>query len=137
MFCCKALKRSAADEAQYGIAHRDRRHRTRQPINHRKLADNGSWAAKCKNALGAGFRNHRKFEESVLDAIAAIAGITFPKQHPTGGKPHHLGVANNSLERCVGKPDGGRFGLRADLWLGASRAGVPWYSPVIVLFDNN
>jgi hypothetical protein len=27
------------------------------------------------NALGAGFRNHRRFEESVLDAIAAVAGI--------------------------------------------------------------
>jgi len=90
---------------------------------------------KCKNALGAGFRKHRKFEESVLDAIAAVAGITFPKQHPTGGKPHHLGVANNSLERCVGKPDGGRFGLRADLWLGPSRAGVPWYPPVRWLCD--
>ena len=75
MFFCKCLERSAADEAQYGIAHRDRRHRMRPPINDRKFADDVAWAVKCKNALGAGFRNHRTFEDSVLDAIAAVAGI--------------------------------------------------------------
>ena len=92
MFFCKGLKRSAADEAQYGIAHRDRRHRTRQPVNDRAHADDVSWAVKCENALGAGFRHHRKFDESVFDAIAAVAGITFPEQHPTGGKLHYLGA---------------------------------------------
>jgi hypothetical protein len=47
---------------------------------------------KCKNALGAGFRNHRTFEDSILDAIAAVAGIAGPEQHLTGAKPHHLGI---------------------------------------------
>jgi hypothetical protein len=47
---------------------------------------------KCKNEVGAGFRLHRKFEKPVLDAIAAVAGITFPKQRLTRGKPHHLGA---------------------------------------------
>jgi hypothetical protein len=49
-------------------------------------------AVKSKNAFGAGVRNNRKFEQSLLDAIAAVAGITGSVQHLTGGKPHHLGA---------------------------------------------
>jgi hypothetical protein len=81
-----------ADEAQYGSAHRDRRHRMRPPINDCKFADDVARAVKCKNALGAGFRNHRTFEDSVLDAITAVARIAGPEQHLTGAKPHHLGI---------------------------------------------
>ena len=79
MFFCKGLERSAAEEAQSRIAHRDRRRRTRQPINNRKPANDGTWAVKCEYALGASVRNHRNFEEPVLDAIAAVSGIARPE----------------------------------------------------------
>jgi hypothetical protein len=92
MFFSKVLKGGSTEDAQYGIAHSDRRHRTWQPINDCKLADDGAWAVKCQNALGAGFRNHRKFEQSIVDAIAAVAGIAGPEQHLTGRKPHHVGA---------------------------------------------
>jgi hypothetical protein len=48
---------------------------------------------KCEDALGAGLRKHRNFEESVLDAIAPIGGITGSKLRLTGAKLHHLGVS--------------------------------------------
>ena len=66
--------------------------KTRQPINDRKRTDDGASAEKRKNALGAGVRNHRTFEESVLDTIAAVAGIAGPEQRLTGRKLHLLGV---------------------------------------------
>ena len=47
---------------------------------------------KCENAFNTGLGNHSKFEKSVLDAIAAVTGITFPEQHSTSGKSHHLGT---------------------------------------------
>ena len=79
MFFCKGLECNAAEEAQCGIAHRDRRRRARQPINDRKLPDDGAWAVKCEDALGAGVRKHRNFEESTLDAIAAVGGVARPE----------------------------------------------------------
>jgi hypothetical protein len=88
----KGLEHSATEKAQCGIAHRHHRRRTRQPINNRKLTDDVASAEKSKNALGAGARNHRNLEESVLDAITAVAWIAGPEQHPTGGKLDLLGV---------------------------------------------
>jgi hypothetical protein len=75
MFFCKSLERGAAEAAQCGIAHRDHRRRTRQSVDQRKLADDVASADEGKDALVAGGRNHRDLEESVLDAIAVVAGI--------------------------------------------------------------
>jgi len=92
VFVCEGLERRAAEEAHCGITHRHHRRGTRQPINDRKLTDDGAPAEEGKNALGAGARNHRDLEESVLDAIAAVARIARPEQHSTGGEPHQLGA---------------------------------------------
>src|SRR5262249_54563634 len=72
---------------------RDRRHRTRQPINDRKLADDGAWAVKCEYALSAGVRKHSNFEESLLDAIAAVGGIAGPEQRLTGREPQQVRIS--------------------------------------------
>jgi hypothetical protein len=45
------------------------------------------------NERPQGSARHRNLEESVLDAITAIAGIAGPEQHFTGGKPHHFGAS--------------------------------------------
>jgi hypothetical protein len=51
---------------------------TRQPVDYRKLTDDGAPAKEGQNPLRAGARNHRNLEESVLDAITAVAGIASP-----------------------------------------------------------
>src|SRR6516162_10074549 len=74
MFFCKSLELGSAYRTKCGIVHRHHGCRTRQPVNHGKRTDNVARAEKLKDAPGAGARNHRSLEESVLDAMAAVAG---------------------------------------------------------------
>src|SRR6516225_9626310 len=53
MFFGKGLERGLAEEVQCRITHRYHRGRTRQPINNRKLTNDGIPAKERKNALGA------------------------------------------------------------------------------------
>ena len=93
MCFCERLERGVAEKVNCRITHRHHRRRTRQAVEGRKLTDDGALAEEGKNALGAGIRNHRNLEESVLDAITAIAGIAGPEQHFTGGKPYQFGAS--------------------------------------------
>src|SRR6516164_2380640 len=93
MFFCKSLEVGPAEEAHLGSAHRHYCRRTRQPVNDRKLTDDGAPAEKGKDALSAGARNH-DLEQPVLDAIAAVViGISRPEQNLTRGEPHQLCAA--------------------------------------------
>jgi hypothetical protein len=92
MFFCERLERGVAEKAHCRITHRHYRRRARQPIEGRKLTDDGAPAEEGKNALSAGAPNHRNLEESVFDAITAVAGIAGPEQHSAGGEPHQLGA---------------------------------------------
>jgi hypothetical protein len=57
MSFCETLERGAAKEPHRGIAHRHHRSRPWQPVNHRKLADDGALAEEGKAALAASVRN--------------------------------------------------------------------------------
>jgi hypothetical protein len=72
MFFCEGLECGVAEKAHCSITHRHHRRRTRQPIEDRKLTNDGAPAEERKNALGAGARKHRNLQESILDAIAAV-----------------------------------------------------------------
>ena len=93
MFFCKSLELGSAYRTKCGIAHRHHRCRTRQPVKDGKLTDNGARAEKLKDALGAGTRNHRNLEESVLDTIAAVGGSAGPEQDSTRGEPYPVRVS--------------------------------------------
>src|SRR6516164_6311829 len=92
VFVCKSFKLGAAEKAHCGIAHCHHGCRTRQSVNDRKLSDDVAPAEKRKYALGAETRNHRNLEESVLDAIAAVAGSAGPKQDLARGEPYPFRV---------------------------------------------
>jgi hypothetical protein len=81
MFFCEGVERGLAEKVHCGITHRHYRSRTRQPIEDRKLTNDGTPAEEGNNALGARAPNHRNFEESLLDAITAVPGIAGPEQH--------------------------------------------------------
>src|SRR5215472_15715278 len=51
MFFCKGLERGLAEEAHYRITHHHYRRRTRQPIEDRKLTNDGALAEERKYAL--------------------------------------------------------------------------------------
>src|SRR5581483_3195961 len=75
MFVGEILERGPAEKAQLRRPHRHHRRRTRQSVDERQLADDSSRTKKSENALGAGARHHRDLEQSVLDAVAAVARI--------------------------------------------------------------
>src|SRR5262245_64364229 len=105
MCFCRGLERGAAEAAQCGIAHRDHRRRTRQSVDDRKLADDVASADEGKDALVAGVRNHRDLEESILDAIAVVVGITGQDKVLPAASRTCLALANSSVERRPGKSD--------------------------------
>src|SRR6516164_9182719 len=94
MFFCKSLEVGPAEEAHLGSTHRHYCRRTRQPVNDRKLTDDGALAEKGKDALSSGARNNRDLKQPVLDAIAAVViGSARAEQDLASGEPHQLCVA--------------------------------------------
>src|SRR6516162_8362741 len=107
MFVCKSIELGSAYRTKRGIVHRHHRFRTRQPVNDRKLTDSVARGEKLKDALGAGTRNHRNLEESVLDTIAVVCGSARPEQDLTRGEPYPVRVGKQ-LRRKIRRQLGQR-----------------------------
>ena len=99
----EGLERRAADEGQFGIAHRRDRRRARQAVDGRKLADDGARPDDRQNPLGARRRDHADLEQALLDAVAAVARIAGEEQHLVGGELDRLGIGEQSRRELFRK----------------------------------
>src|SRR3984885_9671546 len=97
------LECGTAEKTQGRIAHRHHRGRTRQPVDHRQLADDRAWAHESQNTLGAGARHHAHFEQTVIDPIAAVARIAGEEKHLVGFEAYRLGTCKQIRRKMSGQ----------------------------------
>ena len=100
--------------AQGGVTYRHHRRRARQSVDDRQFAHNRALTEESENALGTGSRHHRDFEQSVLDAIAAIAGIARQKQRRVGTELYRSSALEKRGRKMLGQ-------LRQQAWTGTGK----------------
>src|SRR6516225_3067902 len=103
MFVGELLERGATEKAQLRRAHRHDGRRARQSVDKRQFADDGAGAEKSEDALSAGPRHHRDLKQSILDAIAAVAGVASEEQDLVGLKPDRRCVAEQARRKMLGQ----------------------------------
>src|SRR6516164_4271955 len=103
MFVGEFLECGSAEKAQLCWPHRDHGGRSRQSVDKGQFADDGAGTEKSEDALGAGPRHHRDLEQSILDAIAAVAGVVGEEQDLVGFKPDRRRVVEQACRKMLGQ----------------------------------
>src|SRR4029077_4017091 len=104
MLLGEVLERGAAEEAQDGIAHRHHRSRARQTVDGGIPAAECAGAEKGQDPLAAATRHHVDLEQTVFDAIAAVAGIPGHEQGCVGRELDRRRGGEQVRREVLGQP---------------------------------